>query len=75
MNQTGSVVYTVTTQDTTFALERTTERNVCGYKLYHTEYSKLFIMETKRDGEFRAKKKISVDNLDIFAYQLQIHLR
>ena len=68
MNQTGPVVYTVTTQETTFALARTTETNVCGYKLYHTEHPKLFIMETKQNGGFRARKKVSVDNLDIFTY-------
>lgn len=68
MNQTGPTVYTVTTQDTTFALARTTETNICGYKLYRTEHPKLFIMETKQNGGFRTKKKISVDNLDIFTY-------
>lgn len=68
LNQTGPTVYTVTTQDTTFALARTKETNICGYKLYHTEHPKLFIMETKRGDTFRARSRISVDNLDIFAY-------
>lgn len=67
-NQTGPVVYTVTTQDTTFALARTTETSVCGYKIFHTEHPKLFIMETKRNDGLRTRKRISVDNLDIFAY-------
>ena len=67
-NQTGPTVYTVTTQDTTFALARTTETNICGYQLFHTEHPKLFIMETKKNGGFRTRKRITVDNLDIFAY-------
>jgi hypothetical protein len=67
-NQTNLVIYTVTTEDTTFALARTTSTNLCGYNLYSTEYPKLLILETQRGKTFKARTKIAVDNLDIFSY-------
>lgn len=67
-NQSSSVMYTVTTQETTFALTKTSEMSLCGYKLIQTEHPKLFILETKRDHTFKSRSKISVDNLDIFSY-------
>jgi len=33
-----------------------------------TEYPKLFILEIQRGRTFKAKSKISINNLDIFAY-------
>lgn len=65
---TSPTVYTVTTQDTTFALTRTAEYNLCGYKLFRTEHPKLLILETQRERTFKTRTKASVDNLDIFAY-------
>lgn len=67
-NQTTPAVYTVTTKETTFALTRTTEMNLCGYKLLQTEHPKLFILETSRGHTFKSRSKIAVDNLDIFSY-------
>lgn len=67
-NQTAPTVYTVTTKETTFALTKTTEISLCGYTLSQTEHPKLFILETQRDQTFRVRSRISVDNLDIFAY-------
>lgn len=61
-------VYTVTTKDTTFALAKTTETNLCGYKLYHTEHPKLLIFETQPGKSFQSKTRTSVNNLDIFSY-------
>lgn len=66
--QPGPIIYTVTTQDTTFALTKTTEISLCGYKLFHTEHPKLLIMETQRGRTFKIRARILVDNLDIFAY-------
>jgi len=66
--QPGPTVYSVTTADTTFALTRTTEINVCGYKLYNTEHPKLLILETQPGKTFRIRARVSVDNLDIFSY-------
>lgn len=40
-------VYTVTTKETTFALAKTAEVNLCGYKVIRTEHPKLFILETQ----------------------------
>lgn len=67
-NQTSEVIYTVTTGDTTFALTRTSELNLCGYKLLRTEHPKLLILETSRGRTFKIRTKIAVDNLDIFSY-------
>lgn len=61
-------MYTVTTKETTFALTKTTEISLCGYTLVQTEHPKLFILETQRDHTFKIRSRISVDNLDIFAY-------
>ncbi|KYN15930.1 hypothetical protein ALC57_11822 [Trachymyrmex cornetzi] len=63
-----TTVYTVTTRETTFAFTKTTEISLCGYTLSQTEHPKLFILETQRDRTFRVRSRISVDNLDIFAY-------
>lgn len=67
-NQTSTVVYTVTSRDTTFALTKTDEYNLCGYKLFRTEHPKLVIMETSKGRTFKMRSKITVNNLDIFSY-------
>lgn len=59
------MVYTVTTRDTTFALTKTDEFNICGYR---TEHPKLLILEIQRGRAFKVCSRISVDNLDIFSY-------
>jgi hypothetical protein len=64
----GPTIYIVTTDDTTFALAKTSEINVCGYRLLRTEHPKLHIMETKKGKSFKFHTKVSVDNLDIFSY-------
>lgn len=66
--QMSPTVYTVTTQDTTFALTKTAEFNLCGYRLFRTEHPKLLILETQKERTFKIRSKTSVDNLDIFAY-------
>ncbi|KYQ49307.1 hypothetical protein ALC60_11630 [Trachymyrmex zeteki] len=45
-NQSTPTIYTVTTQDTTFALTKTSDIDVCGYRLAQTEHPKLFVLET-----------------------------
>lgn len=67
-NQSSPAVYTVTAQETTFALTKTTEMSLCGYKLVQTEHPKLFILETQRGRTFKTRTKVAVDNLDIFSY-------
>ncbi|KAL6254048.1 hypothetical protein P5V15_014665 [Pogonomyrmex californicus] len=57
-NQTTPIVYTVTIKDTTFALAKTTEFNLCGYQLYETEHPKLIILETQKGKTFRARSQI-----------------
>lgn len=67
-NQTTTIIYTVTTGETTFALTRAGEFSVCGYKLFRTEHPKLLILETQQGRTFKPRSRISVDNLDIFSY-------
>lgn len=67
-NQSTAIIYTVTTGETTFALTKTSEFSLCGYKLLQTEHPKLLILETQRGRTFKPRSRISVDNLDIFSY-------
>ncbi|XP_057319183.1 uncharacterized protein LOC130664100 [Microplitis mediator] len=58
-------VYTVTTEDITFALARKVVHDLCGFRVISTEHPKLFIVEgggAPNDG------KVKVDNMDIFTY-------
>lgn len=64
----ASTMYTLTTDDITFALTKTKEQPVCGYTLMRTEHPKLFILETKKGDVFAHKGSIPVNNLDIFTY-------
>jgi hypothetical protein len=49
------IVYSLSTQDITFALTQTGEEPLCGYTLIKTEHPKLVILEGKT-GEFFAHK-------------------
>ncbi|XP_072745608.1 uncharacterized protein [Anoplolepis gracilipes] len=61
------IVYSLTTQDITFALTRTRDSH-CADTLLRTEHPKLFILETKKGDVFAERGTIPIDNLDIFAY-------
>lgn len=61
-------VYTLTTQETTFALAVRSEKPICGYTLIRTEHPKLFILETRDGQTFASRRKVLVSNLDIFSY-------
>lgn len=63
-----SPVYSLTTQDVTFALTSRGEQPLCGYNLLRTEHPKLFIMEIKNGATFASRTSIPIHNLDIFAY-------
>jgi len=63
-----TVVYTLNTRDTTFALTVTKPHIICGYSILGTEHPKLFIFETQRGNTFKTKTETATDNLDIFAY-------
>lgn len=58
-NGTTTVIYTLTTQETIFALTKTTEFNLCGYQLTQTEHLKFFILKTEGGCTFRTRSKIS----------------
>lgn len=62
------VIYSLVTQDITFALMKTTELPLCGYTLLRTEHPKLFILEAKPGNTFATRGIIPVNNLDIFTY-------
>ncbi|XP_043270285.1 uncharacterized protein [Venturia canescens] len=61
-------LYSVTTTDVTFALTSRETHNICGYEVVSTEHPKLFIFETTPGTSFAVHGKVSVANLDIFAY-------
>ncbi|KOC58954.1 hypothetical protein WH47_00966 [Habropoda laboriosa] len=64
----GPCLYSVISQETTFALAKTTTTKICGYNLIHTEHPKLFILETTTGDHFKTRGPISINNLDIFTY-------
>ncbi|KAG7196402.1 hypothetical protein KM043_018544, partial [Ampulex compressa] len=61
-------IYTLTTNDVTFALAKISETKICGYTLLRTEHPKLFILETEKDKSFATRKPVRIENLDMFAY-------
>lgn len=61
-------IYSLTTQDITFALTTIKELPLCGYTLLHTEHPKLFIFETRKGNTIKPREEIAIDNLDIFSY-------
>jgi len=68
MDSSPPIIYSLTTEDITFALTKTKEQPLCGYTLFRTEHSKLFILETTNGDTFAQRRSIPVNNLDIFAY-------
>lgn len=61
-------IYSLTTQDITFALTKRKEQALCGYTLFQTEHPKLFILETSKTDAIPHQGSIPMENLDIFAY-------
>lgn len=49
------VIYSVTTEETTFARSQKSERSLCGYILIQTEHPKLMMVETNKDRPFAKK--------------------
>lgn len=64
----NTTIFTLESQDTTFALTQTKIHTICGYTLYGTEHPKLFIFETQKGNIFKSKTKTAVNNLDLFTY-------
>ncbi|XP_048512599.1 uncharacterized protein LOC125501329 [Athalia rosae] len=62
------IMYTVTAGDVTFALTKRGEQHLCGYTMIKTEHPKLIIVETRREEAVPARRKLAVENLDMFAY-------
>jgi len=64
----SSTIYSLSTEDITFALTKTKEQPLCGYTLLRTEHPKLFILKITKGDTFAQRGSIPVNNLDIFAY-------
>ncbi|KOC58623.1 hypothetical protein WH47_11678, partial [Habropoda laboriosa] len=64
----GPTMFSLTSQDTTFALTTTSTLPLCGYFLLKTEHPKLFILATSKENTFKSKSKIEVNNLDLLTY-------
>ncbi|XP_067209354.1 uncharacterized protein [Linepithema humile] len=67
VNKQQQIVYSMTTEDTVFALASRDSYSTCGYTLFHTEHPKLVIFETS-PGVAIFKKESRIANLDIFTY-------
>ncbi|XP_026830965.1 uncharacterized protein LOC113563501 [Ooceraea biroi] len=68
MDTIHQTIYTLVSQDTTFALTAGGSQAVCGYTLLTTEHPKLFILEAEKGNTFAERRDIPVENLDIFTY-------
>ena len=64
----NQLVYSLSTQDITFSLASKEKETACAYSLIKTEHPKLLIFETTYGESFAIAKKVSVSNLEIFAY-------
>ncbi|XP_067209983.1 uncharacterized protein [Linepithema humile] len=63
----AQTVYSITTEDTVFALAKREIYTVCGYTVARTEHPKLIIFETE-PGIAIFRKESRLSNLDIFTY-------
>ncbi|KAL7289462.1 hypothetical protein TKK_0016653 [Trichogramma kaykai] len=64
----SETLYSVTTEDITFALTVKKRELICGYRVQKTEHPKLLIFETRKGESFAEHHTASTNNLDIFAY-------
>lgn len=68
-------VYTVTTKETTFALTRTTEKNLCRYKIIQTEHPQvLHLWNSTRKNFQEPIEDIDLQLRHLFLRQLEIYL-
>ena len=61
-------VYSLATDDITFALVIKSAESVCGYTVFRTDHPKLVIFETVKGESFAGNYKLAVENVDLFAY-------
>jgi len=66
LNDKLQIIYSLSTQDVTFALTQVGEEFLCGYTLIKTEHPKLLILELNKGESFVHKRPLA--NIDIFAY-------
>ncbi|EZA48478.1 hypothetical protein X777_13776, partial [Ooceraea biroi] len=67
ITENSQTIYSLTSQDTSFALATRGEEVVCGHTLIRTEHPKLIIFPSS-PGVALFKRPRRVNNLDIFAY-------
>lgn len=61
-------VYSLISEDITFALVTKSTTMVCGYKVYLTEHPRLFVVENGDTGKLPVPKRRDVKNLDLTTY-------
>ena len=64
----GRTMYSLETEDITFALWKKGEHKICGSIVARTEHPKLFILRNDRKNGFLNRNLAITDNLDIFTY-------
>ena len=68
VNSRIQTIYLLVTEKTTFLLMIKNAVSVCGYTVLRTEHPKLIIFKTVKGESFADNYKLSIDNIDIFAY-------
>ena len=63
-----TTAYTVTSNDVASALTEEATENICGQVVVRTEHPKLLVYETAKGNSLFGKRKVSVQNMDIFSY-------
>lgn len=68
-NRTESeVIYTVETDENTFAVKQEKIITRCGFQLIQTEHPKLFILEGAKGSFFTSARMVSPKEMDVFIY-------
>lgn len=61
-------IYTLVSEDITFALAKRSTANICGFEIINTEHPRLTILEIKNGQSFVSKEQKQVRDLDLFTY-------
>lgn len=61
-------IYSLITDDITFAITKKGQKAACGYELIITDHPELFIMNGRQADHFSKKAPISAKNIDLLAF-------
>ncbi|WP_219822792.1 hypothetical protein, partial [Enterobacter cloacae complex sp. 4DZ3-17B2] len=67
-NTFAETIYTIISQDLTFALAVGGSKTLCGYNIIKTEHPKLFILEGQKERFFNSPAPPRTHDMDLFAY-------